>query len=254
MKADKLFTTIFDEELKSRGFKRKGKLYYKLNGNILQGVIIKTINPYTIHFYAAPYWMENTQIKLSALHKGYWAEQGWCISPGSESFYREENEQLNNDYMTACFSIAKKYILPVLDKICDLDSYIEYCVPNWNFDYDQENEKDVIKIFPKEFGSKYSYLGRPITMLWRVWDELYSYSAFLQYGLRGNNLQNGFDLLDKQASKLPFHTNRERNAQNRYVQYMTDDGLERAERYFEERRAIMIPRLRDELGLDTSSL
>ena len=88
-------------------------------------------------------------------------------------------------------------------------------------------------------------------MLWRVWDELYTYYAFLYYGCFNNNLKAGYDLLEKQSALLPLHTNRDRYAQNKYIEFMTDDGIEKAKGYFYERRSIILPRLRDELGLDT---
>lgn len=254
MKMTKLFTTVFDEELISRGFKRKAKLYYRLNGDILQGVIIKTINPYTIHFYSAPYWMENIQAKLSPLHKGYWAEHGWCISPGGGAYYREENENLNLDYMSICLALAKEYIFPILDKMNNIDSYIENCVPNWTTMRNEVSRNDVIVVNPWTIDEKYSHIDTDIKMLWRVWDELFTYNAFLYKGYTNNNLKCGYEILNSKAALLPFHTNRDQYAQNKYMEFMTDDGLSRAKQYFEERRAIMIPRLRDELGLDTFNL
>ena len=254
MTKTKLFTTVFDEEMKSRGFKRKAKLYYRLNGEILQGAIIKTTNPYDIHFYSAPYWIENIQAELHPLNKGYWAERGWCLSPGIGAYYREENEQLNYDYMNICFNLAKDHILPVLDSINDINSYIDNCVPNWKLFNENQKRMDVIKKMPGEINEKYSYIDSPITMLWRVWDGLYTYHAFLYYGFINNDLKVGYDLLEKQSAFLPFHTNSNQYAQNKYAEYMTHDGLKRAEEYFEERRKIMLPRLRDELGLDTFNL
>lgn len=254
MKMTKLFITVFDEELRSRGFKRKAKLYYRLNGDILQGVVIKTINPYNIHFYSAPYWMENIQAELSPLHKGYWAESGFCIAPEVDAYYREENEQFNLDYMNACFTLAKEHILPVLDRMNDLDSYIELCIPNWSTLDDEKAKQDFIKIKLSDIDRKYSCIDSQIKMFWRVWNGLYTYSAFLHYGCLKGDLKIGYDLLEKQSAFLPFHTNSNRSAQNNYIKFMTDDGIVKAKAYFEERRSIMLPRLRDELGLDTFDL
>lgn len=255
MKMSKLFTTVFNEELKTRGFKKKGKLYYRLNGDILQGVVIKPINPYCIHFYAAPYWIENIQVELSPLYKGYWAEsRGWSLSPGITSYYREENEQLNSDYMNMCFSLAKEHILPVLDKVNSLDSFIENCVPNWSTLDEMNARNDFIEINAKAIHEKYSYIDEQIKMFWRVWDNLYTYYAFLYYGYLNNNLKCGYDKLEQIASFLPFHTNGNRYAQNKYMEFMTDDGLLRAKQYFDQRCATMKQRLQTELGIDTSNL
>ena len=251
---NKLFISIFDEELKSRGFKKKANLYYRLNGNNLQGVKFKAINPYNIHFYSAPYWMENIQAKLSPLHKGHWAECGFCIAPEVDAYYREENEQFNLDYMNACFSLAKIHILPVLEKMNGIDSYIEHCITNWKT-LDEENARqDFVKIRMQDIDERYSYIDSELKMFWRVWDDLYSYYAFLYSGYSNNNLMDGYNKLVDKASLLPFHTNRNQYAQSKYMEFMTDDGIEKAKAYFEQRRSIMIPRLRDELGLDTFNL
>lgn len=251
MKMTKLFTTVFDEELKSRGFKRKAKLYYRLNGNILQGVVIKAVNPYSIHFYAAPYWMENIQAELFPLYKGYWAENGASIDSGL--YYREENKQINLEQMNAFLELARMHILPVLDKMFDLTSYIENCTPNWQGLDQKTSRQAFIQLFQNDVDKKYSHLEFPIHLVWHLWN-MYTYSAFLKYACEEKNLQCGYDLLDKKSSLMPVSWGSKETAQKEYMQYMTDDGLERVERYFEERRAIMIPRLRDELGLDTSSL
>ncbi len=253
MKMSKLFTTIFDEELKSRGFKRKAKLYYRLNGDILQGVVIKAINPYSIHFYSAPYWMENIQVELFPLYKGYWAENGVSISPWC-AYYREENEQFNIDIMNICFTLAKNYVLPFLDQINDLDSYIDNCVPNWT-GIGTEFNSCAFEIRPGEVDEKYSYINDfPINMVCHIWDNLYTYSAFLKYACIKGNLQKGYDLLEEKVSLLPSSWCSKDSVQNRYMEFMIDDGLTRAERYLDERRSIMLPRLRDELGLDTFNL
>lgn len=251
MKMTKLFTTVFDEELKSRGFKRKARLYYRLNGDILQGVIIKTVNPYTIHFYSAPYWMENIQADLFPLYKGYWAENGSSI--GSALYYREENEQINLDQMNAFLTIAKTHILPVLDRMCDLKSYIENCTPNWQ-GFDQKMRGQAfIECSPNDVGEEYSHLEFSFHMVWYLWN-MYTYSAFLKYACEEENLQNGYDLLDEKSSLMPVQWGCKKTAQKEYMQYMTDDGLTRAKQYFEDRREEMLPRLRDELGLDTFNL
>ena len=64
----------------------------------------------------------------------------------------------------------------------------------------------------------------------------------------------GYDLLKDKELLLPTSWVNKESARKKYIEYMTDDGLERAKAYFEERRSIMLPRLRDELGLDTFDL
>lgn len=253
MKMTKLFTTVFDGEMKSRGFKRKAKLYYRLNGDNLQGVVIKTVNPYSIHFYSAPYWMESIQADLFPLQKGYWAEISTSISPHWSARYYEENEQFNFDNMNLCFTLAKDHILPIMDKMNDLDSYIENCVPSWS-GFGTEINRCVIEIGPDDVEEGYSFLvDFPIKMVWHVWD-MYTYSAFLQYACLKGDLQKGYDLLEEKGALMPDSWGSKEYAQNKYAEFMTDDGLQRAEQYLADRRKIMLPRLRDELGLDTSGV
>ncbi|MBQ7387207.1 MAG: hypothetical protein IJW03_03475 [Clostridia bacterium] len=272
MTMTKLYTTFFDEELKSRGFKRKAKLYYRLNGDMLQGVVLKAINPYSIHFYSAPYWMENIQAELSPLYKGYWAEHGIEISPDTFSYYRAEKEEMNVEYMHTCFTLAKRHILPILDRMYDLNSYIENLTPNWPDIYDEKAEERVLKIYPRDLNRKFTLKEHEIeklrllntspeevdqnelhmdyrstvTMLYHLF-EYQSYSAFLQYGCDKGDLQAGLDLLKE--IKLPAVCSRDL-AQERYMKFMTDDGLEKAKAFLDTKRVTMRIRLRAELGLD----
>lgn len=247
----RLFTTTFDEELKSRGFKRKAKLYYRLNGEILQGIIIKTINPYTLHFTAIPYWMERRREYTTAYSKGFWAENGICISPGTDAYYRAENEQLNLDYMNICFELAKKYALPALDKIKDIDSYMEYCLPHWDLPDKEASRKRVLKIHPCDIDAKYSYIRFPITLLWDAFDSLYTHYAFLNYAYSIADIQKGYEMLKDTELR------REHGGDfslKQYREFLGDDGMEKAEKYFSERKAKTLPLLRDELGLNTFHL
>ena len=198
--------------------------------------------------------MENIQAELSPLYKGYWAEYGICISPGACAYYREENEQLNTDYMNICLSLSKKYILPIMDQIYDLNSYLQYCTPKWKDISNEKSNERVIEILPEEIDERYSYIDSQVKLIWQYWDELYMYSAFLKHACEEGNLQIGLDLLEEKDKILPTFINADRFAQNKYMEYMSDDGLERAKQYFAQRRAIMLPRLRDELGLDTFNL
>ena len=251
MKMTKLYTTVFDEELKSRGFKRKARLFYRLNGEILQGVVIKPINPYSIHFYFAPYWMENFEENWFPLNKGYWAENGPQISP-SYAYYREENEQFNIDHMNICFKLAQNHILPILERVNSFESYIENCTPNWS-NLGHKSFDTTIEVDPADIDQKYSYIKFPVNMHWTNWN-IFTYSAFLKYACIVGDLQKGYDLLEEKGSLMPPSWNSKEFAQSEYLKFMTDDGLKRAEQYFEERRKIMLPRLRDELGLDTFNL
>ena len=92
MKLNKCFTTVFDSALKERGFKRKGVLYYRINGEILQGITIKLINPYHICVGYIPYWMYDIARHFSRgcpLERNYWAEEFDYLDGDYKSFYKE---------------------------------------------------------------------------------------------------------------------------------------------------------------------
>jgi hypothetical protein len=275
MTMTKLFTSTFDEEMQSRGFKRKAKLYYRLNGDILQAVVLKAINPYTIHFYSTPYWINDRARKFS-LNDGYWAEQGICISPDSFSYYRAQNEEMNAEYMNTCFTLAKRHVLPIFDRIYDLNSYIENLAPNWPGIYDEKAKERVLSVYPRDIDrrltleereiEKLRLLNTPpeevdqkglhmdyrskVTMLYDLFDH-HCYLAFLQYGCDKGDLQAGLDLLKK--IELPAVCSRD-YAQEFYMKFMTENDLEQAKAFLDSKRLMMRIRLRSELGLDTSNL
>ena len=97
MKLNKCFTTVFDSTLKSHGFKRKGVLYYRINGEVLQGITVKMTNPYSICCAFLPYWMYDI---LWDFHRGFpidkceWAEELNYL-PGE--YYRQDDENAIDD-------------------------------------------------------------------------------------------------------------------------------------------------------------
>ena len=254
MKMQTLFASVFNEEMKARGYKKKGKLYYRLNGDILQGVIIKTINPYTIHFYAAPYWTKNVQMEWSSITKGYWAEEGLEVSPGLDAYYREENEELNLAYMNACFEVAKTHILPVLDEICDLDSYFEHLVPNWTLLNEEDRSKRFIKFDIKEIDNNFPQEDAEIKIYWDLWLDLDRHIPFVYYGCMHNDLNKGYELLKEIASRMPATNDAAEFAKRKYAEFLMKNDLETAKKYFAERKEIMLKRLSEEMKLDISHL
>ena len=125
MKLNKCFTTVFDAPLKERGFKKKGTLYYRMNGEILQGITLKSMNPYMISYNYFPYWAyENRKIYDTVLSKGYWAENHGVTG----DYYRQDEEEEMLTEMEARKDIFCNVIIPALDKVNDLDSYIELSI------------------------------------------------------------------------------------------------------------------------------
>ena len=71
----KCFTDIFSPTMKQAGFTKSGLLYYRMHGNMLQGVFLKTCNPFQICFASIPYWMYNT-MAYPDIKKGWWTQEG----------------------------------------------------------------------------------------------------------------------------------------------------------------------------------
>ena len=261
MKMTKMFTTVFDEEMKRRGFKRQGYVYSRLVGEILQGVVIKTINPYTIHFCACPWWTPtNICCESMSYKKGHWSECGIEIKPDLSAYYREANEEFNLVYMTECLEIAEIYALPFLDKITDIDSYLKYGLTEW-LDFCE---------FPTGRSSWYCALQTErlaeligehayIKVMGDIWRNLKQY-AYLYKAYQEGSFENvyeqmmsrlreedacGFWRTDKSCTDFRIELFKEKMEQN---------DLDFIVKYKEERRKIILPKLRDELKLDVFHL
>ena len=253
MTISRLFSTVFDEEMKSRGYKRKTKLYYKLDGEMLKGVVIRCINPYIIDFNVLPYWYEPylQYIDDQPLTKGYWAEDEAIlhISPGMLSYYRKENERLNSDYMTLCLELAKKYILPRFDKVNDIDSYIELITYDWRKNATGDVMPFASEIDTKEFGEQYAYMNDYVQYGWC------RYTRVLQYVMLEKALiDKSFEPAYKIFKEILTEYRQKEYYSKVFFDAMNSGDLEWIERYKQQRKAIIAPRLRDELGLDTFHL
>ena len=122
MKLNKCFTTVFSSVLLEKGFKKKGVLYYRMNGDILQGITIKLINPYSITFAYIPYWIYDFD-EMTRGHKlssSYWAE----YHEVNGSYYNADDEKTELIKMQSIANVFSELIIPFLDGIFDLDTYI----------------------------------------------------------------------------------------------------------------------------------
>lgn len=130
MKLNKCFTTVFDSALKEHGFKRKGVLYYRINGEILQGITIKLINPYAICVGFVPYWMYNLPWDLhrgGSIDKCDWAEDFPYLFG---EYYRQDDDKALEKMQSFLDPVINK-LIPLLDKIISIDDYLsikEYCL------------------------------------------------------------------------------------------------------------------------------
>lgn len=263
--ASKLFTTVFDDEMKGRGFRRKGSVYYKVVGEFIQGVALKTVNPYSICFHAFPYWSKpSIHVYYEPdLYKGYWTESGMEIMPKHlyGMYYRKENVQINFDAMKVSLELAKEYFLPILESVTDYDSYIAYKLYTW-----PEEEQTVNPIqntlYIESFANKYKneiqnkILLPTVTMRYAGLDAadqyVFLYKAFLE-----GSFENAYKILMEKVRKIT--DNRPQREEDRiktrsffssiFVEKMNSNDLSWIEEYRLERKKIMIPKIKKELSV-----
>ena len=123
MKLNKCFSNAFSIPMKEAGFARKGILYYRLQGEIMQGVMLKTTNPFTICINLYPWWTHTLQrLNTNDLNRGDWTQRGLNIEG---IYYKESNTEKNQEAMQGCLDLYLDHLLPKMDAIYDEDSYIE---------------------------------------------------------------------------------------------------------------------------------
>lgn len=134
MNIKRTFREVFDPIMKPAGFARKGEYYYRMNGSVFQGVILRTFGSYhfEITFSYIPYWAHQLQFSLSPeIEKPYWAEHGQHFSSG-ELYGISEDELLHRMQQGA--SLVSEKILPMLDAVKDDDSYLQAAMASFEAD------------------------------------------------------------------------------------------------------------------------
>ena len=187
--------------------------------------------------------------------KGYWAECGLDISPDVLAYYRPENEEYNMNYMNACFELARMHVLPVLDEIKDLNSFIENLVPKWQVPEHQKYNNRVAKINMSDIDEKYSYMHprSDISMCWHTAIERYCYEAFLYIGYLNGDIQFGRNLLRKTMGNVGIDSIVDYQ-EKLYNEFVQDKDLNTIGKFFEDRKKEKATRIHDQLKLDTSHL
>lgn len=253
MRSSNLFTSVFDEEMKSRGFRRKGHLYYRLVGEIMQGVVLKAINPYSICFHAMPYWAYYDSIVDK---NGYWAEWGMEIDPSSlfGGYYRKENLAINTDAMKVCLNLAKEIFLPIIESVTDMDSYIQYKSHVWDEPETKFNPY-LRKIYIPEFAEKYSEevdrrVIQPFVRLFYARPTgadqyVYLYKAFLE-----NDFTNAYQEMRKNAECILSNSGVEKNLFGEFEEIMQRQDFKWIESFRASRIHEMIPILKRSFGIE----
>ena len=122
MKLNKCFNDVFSAPMKELGFKKYGCLYYRMQGVMLQGVWLKPIDPFFIHFSTFPYWLYNRRMPCQdkCLKKGWWTQAGGMMF----GFYYEPDEpERNMEHMVQTFNLFRETVLPYFDSIKNEDDY-----------------------------------------------------------------------------------------------------------------------------------
>ena len=124
MKMNKCFTSIFDPFMKQAGFARAGILYYRMKGNMLQGMRLETINPYHITFSNFPYWLYHRRniIPQPNIRKGGWTQTGGMIS-SMDTYYDENDPKRNDMIMREMLDLFQNTVIPYFDSICNEYDY-----------------------------------------------------------------------------------------------------------------------------------
>lgn len=129
MKLNKCFTGIFDPLMKHNGFARTGILYYRMKGNMLQGMRLEATNPYSISFSNFPYWLYHRRNVFPEpnIRRGRWTQVGGMILSGDT--YYDENDPTHNDIiMYKTLDLFRDTVLPYFDNICNEYDYFRMTV------------------------------------------------------------------------------------------------------------------------------
>lgn len=140
MKLSQCFIQTFQNILLNYGFKRKGVLFYRIHGDILQGIKLKQTNPYSIMIMYYPYWMHQLIYPdefYSDLKKGYWAERGEYING---QYYSQDDPDQNQKNMTMCLETVCNEVLPVLERVTNTKSYLQATLESYQNSVNRLNQ------------------------------------------------------------------------------------------------------------------
>lgn len=279
MKAGQLFTQIFDKELKRRGYKRKGILYVRLVGEMLQGVTIKVLSPapYELCFTSMPYWIFDPKCyDYQQMHKGIWLTNSASVRLCSPIMYLEEWKEKNRLCMEACFNLAMNEILPYIENVDTLEKFVNmqyisvegvnverrnrliHAIRLHNIPYDGPNPfkikgRDYYRAIDPEEAKKevlFDVFGRglsiPFDFIIRSIGNygFYEQYAFLMQAREERNFQKYYDILEEEEGRN----------MGVYKEKMRENDFDWILQFKEEQKKLIIPKLREELGLSTFDL
>lgn len=134
MKLNKCFTDTFNSTMKQAGFSKTGLLYYRMNGTMLQGVWLKTCNPFHICFATLPYWMYKAQL-YPDIKKGWWTQEGGFMEG---FYYNPQTPEQNQAQMESVLNFFVHTILVYLDGMkTEQDYFLNRLKGNFDFNAPQ---------------------------------------------------------------------------------------------------------------------
>ena len=151
MTLNKCFTTVFDPAMKELGFLRKGVLYYRMNGEILQGIVCKTTNPFDVCYAYFPYWAYGFRRERYDLKSGYWAEIGQDFTGG---YCKKNDDEENLKKMQTCLQFVCDTIVPELNNISDTVQYLRVLEKNREKRFEQRTQVVGINTVSLEFSGE----------------------------------------------------------------------------------------------------
>jgi hypothetical protein len=148
--------------LLTHGFRRKGTLYYRLNGSILQGIVlVKTESSYIIRYNIFPYWVYGSESGFvpsdkSSLEDGSWADGN--IEDFSGVYYTAEDIAGVKKNLNQILEIINGFVLPQLDIVNDECSY--YAFMSNKGKWENISQKAILRIasLQNNFALAYTHL------------------------------------------------------------------------------------------------
>ena len=119
MSVSKYYNKVFKAPLTALGFKKQGKLFYRIKGNTIQAVLLDDIKPFRIFYTVYPYWCHRLiGIKcnkaVQKLKKGWWAQNS-TYTQGM--YYYADCDENFTPVMELCLKAFTDNILPYFDSL-----------------------------------------------------------------------------------------------------------------------------------------
>ena len=125
MNTRQAFRDVFRPVLTEHGFRYNGKVFSRLNGEILQGIVVvpSSGGGYFFRYACYPYWLHNLihqDDMCNGFQKPWWVEQ--YDVPGTHAYFNKNGLEKSLEDMREYSKLIEEQLLPHLDAIKGLDS------------------------------------------------------------------------------------------------------------------------------------